>query len=98
MIYANFSRVFGRLNHAILLRKPEESSLFLPLLSLLKSYLADENQCVECRRFVSSEITVTSGVPQGSILGPLIFIALVNYILSVLDVFHLLYAEAITFL
>ena len=48
------------------------------LLCVLKSYLADRNQCVRVRNSLSSLRTVRSGIGQGSILGPLLFIAYVN--------------------
>lgn len=64
----------------------ESPSLFF------KSFLSERKQYVECRSFVSEKIPLISGVPQDSILRPLLFIVFINDITEDADVSYLLYA------
>lgn len=93
VIYTDFSRAFDRLDHHILLKKLETVGLNRPLLNLFHSYLDERSFFVQHSGFRSAEALVTSGVPQGSILGPLLFVVYINDIGDSLDVPFLLYAD-----
>ena len=63
-------------------------------LNWFQSYLSNRKQYVEYNNTLSSHTDVITGVPQGSILGPLFFIFYMNDIASVTDKFHsVLYAD-----
>lgn len=93
VIYTDFSKAFDRLDHEILLHKLDLNGLSNDLLQFFKSYLSGRTQFVQYNGFKSHEITVESGVPQGSVLGPLFFNIFVNDINENLDCNSLLYAD-----
>lgn len=97
VFYADFSKAFDSVNFDILLHKLSCYGLSLPLIELLNSYLRERYQYVFLNGFKSHEILVTSGVPQGSILGPLLFLLFINDVTNVLEVPCLLYADDLKF-
>ena len=64
--------------HSILLDKPKFYGFRGTSINLIKHYLSNRKQCVEIDRIRSSYINISTGVPQGSILGPLLFIIYMN--------------------
>ena len=82
------------LNHNILLKKLKYYGLDDNALKWFRSYLSDRHQYVEIEDVRSSTKPSKTGVPQGSILGPLLFIIYMNDINSVSKKFEaILYAD-----
>ena len=78
IIYLDMSKAFDKVNHAKLLRKLRQYGFGGNLLSWLESYLHNRSQRVTTLGATSSPLPVSSGVPQGSIQGPMLFLLYVN--------------------
>ena len=78
-IYLNLSKAFDTLDHAIVLDKLSHYWIQGNPLKLISSYLENRQQFVEFRNTKSSILQISTGVPQGSILGPLLFVIYINY-------------------
>ena len=74
----DLSKAFNLLNHDILLAKLKCYGVSENTLKWFKSYLSDRRQYVHFNGTKSSELQCNYGIPQGSILGPLMFILYIN--------------------
>ena len=93
IIYTDLSKAFDRLDHGLLLQKLSDFGLSLDFLSFFESYLVNRTLNVKYHGFSSIEVLATSGVPQGSVLGPLLFIIFINDICQDIQSNVLLYAD-----
>ena len=85
IIHTDFSKAFDTVNIRLLMSKLSELRLPNSLLKWLLSYLTDRKPMIRFNGCVSKCIDVLSEVPQGSHIGPLLFILFVNDLCEVLD-------------
>lgn len=77
-LFFDFSKAFDLVDHKILLEKLKFYGIFGNELKLIKSFLSDRRQYVEIGEDKSSVLSISCGVPQGSVLGPLLFMVYLN--------------------
>ncbi len=92
--YLDLSKAFDTLDHSILINKIKYYGINQNELNLFESYLRNRKQFVDIGGAKSEMLQISTGVPQGSVLGPLLFIIYMNDITFASNILKLLiYAD-----
>ena len=92
-ILLDFSKAFDKVPHQRLGLKLDNYGVRGNILNWIKSFLTDRSQSVVCEGERSSQAPVLSGVPQGTVLGPLLFLAYINDMPTSIDSTIRLFAD-----
>ena len=93
IIYLDLKKAFDTISHEKMIEKLCGLGLDGATLDWFRSYLIDRWQCVKLNNMISNILPITYGVPQGSILGPILFSIYINEIAKIVNCGIVLYAN-----
>jgi len=96
VLFADFAKAFDVIDHTLLLKKLKLYGLSSNTLNLLSSFLSDRKQLVSINGSQSSLLPVHFGIPQGSVLGPVLFSIYINDLPLFIEIICEMFADDTT--
>ena len=93
LLFMDLRKAFDTVSHKILLHKLHHYGIRGPAYALIENYLTSRNQFVTFNNTSSSTKPINIGLPQGSILGPLLFLIYINNLPNVINSTPRLFAD-----
>ena len=92
-VYMDYQKAFDTVPHNRLLKKLEAYGIGTELIEWIRNYLSGRKQQVSINGETSKWHDVTSGIPQGSVLGPIMFVSFINDLPDIVDSTVYLFAD-----